>query len=189
VLSFSSGLNIASNDAGGQFHRKLTSLRLPSVSVKVFLTSSWECNRWLEAAELVADGYLDIYSSPCGWREMAQAQAVFIDAQDQLTGRAKRIFRVLQPHDGATSGDFRSIYLSIFLTPPLGRTTHRNGLYLPQPTLSSLTSPREVVVPPKSPRHMNDEQERPWRWSKLSHLSESDGEEGVSEADRDARLA
>jgi hypothetical protein len=28
-----------------------------------------------------------------------------------------------------------------------------------------------------------------WRMSSLAQLSESDGEEGVSEADRDARLA
>jgi hypothetical protein len=92
ALSFPDGLKLSSNDRPGRFHRKAFGLRLPKVSVKVLVTGGTERNTWLEAAELVADAHLDIYLSPLGWRDSAQAQADFIQAQDELTGRARLMF-------------------------------------------------------------------------------------------------
>lgn len=92
VLSLSDGLRLSSNDRPGRFHRKASSLRLPNISVKVLLTGGIERSTWLETAELMADAYLDVYLSPVGWKESAQAQADFVRAQDELTGRARLMF-------------------------------------------------------------------------------------------------
>jgi len=66
--------------------------------------------------------------------------------------------------------------------------SHRNGIYLPQPTLPRNS---EAVGRTATLTHQEPLRPRPpsWRLSTLANLSDSDGEEGVSEADRDARLA
>jgi hypothetical protein len=92
ALSFPEGLKLSSNDRPGRFHRKSFSLSVPKVSTKVLVTGGSESNTWLEAAELVADAYLDMYLSPLGWRDSAQAQADFVQSQDGLTGRARLMF-------------------------------------------------------------------------------------------------
>jgi hypothetical protein len=59
---------------------------------------------------------------------------------------------------------------------------HKNGLHLPRPRLfdhaRKTESYRDVSV-------LNEQR----HWSHPPHLSDSDGEENVLEADRDARLA
>lgn len=117
VLSLPRGLTLDNNDLGGRFHRKLTSLRVPRASVKVLLTMPVEGRPWLEVGEIVTDAYLDIYSSPSGWHEMAEAQVAFVEQQDRLTGRARRMFGVLQPSNGTNSGEHRGIHLFLPLTP------------------------------------------------------------------------
>jgi hypothetical protein len=92
-LSLPQGVTFNSNDLGGKFHKKSSCLRLPSASVKLYLTAWNEQRSWVEAAELAGDTYLDIYSSPPGWLNLARAQSEFIQEQDILTGRAKRMFR------------------------------------------------------------------------------------------------
>ena len=56
-------------------------------------------NTWLEAGEVVADAYLDMYVSPVGWREAVQAQSDFLDAQDAITGRARVMFESFDQGD------------------------------------------------------------------------------------------
>lgn len=101
VISLPRGLKLNTNDLGGQFHRKLTSLRVPQVFVKILLASQSEQSSWLEAAEFAGDGHLDIYSSPAGWQEKAQEQAEFIEQEDSLTGRATRMFGILRPDNSS----------------------------------------------------------------------------------------
>lgn len=99
--SITRGLTLEMNDLAGEFHRKVTSLRIPDVCLKILITTPSGHN-WLEAARFSSDANLDIYSAPIGWRESGRAQAEFIRAQDILTGRAKFLFGdpQFQPKDG-----------------------------------------------------------------------------------------
>ncbi|KAF7361830.1 hypothetical protein MVEN_00527500 [Mycena venus] len=162
LLSLPGGLRADANDLGGQFHRKLTSLRVPRICVKFLLRSLAEHRRWLEVCELESDAYLDIYSSPIGWRQKAADQTAFIGEQDLLTGRARRMFGGLLPD--------------------------KKGIFLPQPQLSDHRRYRsmEGLTTAKSPgRHA----EKRSSWQKVVHLSESDSGEDILDTDRDARLA
>jgi hypothetical protein len=94
VIAFPEGLQLTSNDRASQSHRKITSLRLPHACLTIVLATP-KPNNWSEAMRVVADAYVDIYSSPSGWEESAIAQAEFVRAQDSLTGRAKVIFDAL----------------------------------------------------------------------------------------------
>ncbi|TFK44762.1 hypothetical protein BDQ12DRAFT_730786 [Crucibulum laeve] len=162
LLSLPCGLNFDSNDLGTQYYRKVISINVPRAVVRVLLSASSERN-WLEAAEVVADAFLDIYSAPLGHHGITRAQMAFIEGQDILTGRARRIFDALLQR-----GHLK------------GHASHKNSLYLPQTTL-----PERV----RSARPNLQRQPKARRVSEVANLSESDGEEGVSEADRDARLA
>ncbi|KAJ6593973.1 hypothetical protein B0H19DRAFT_1365929 [Mycena capillaripes] len=169
LFSLPGGLNVTVNDVGGHFHRKLTSLRVPCIRVKFLLRSLAEHRRWLEVCELESDAYLDLYSSPSGWRRKAAEQAAFIEEQDLPFGRAKRMF------GGPNSAQ-------------KARFSHRNGVFLPQPELSDHRRYRsmEGLQTPRPPgRHAENRSS----WQKLSHLSESDSGEDVLDTDRDARLA
>lgn len=71
---------------------------------------------------------------------------------------------------------------------PLVRGSHKNGLHLPQPRLSA------VPVGSFTHAHRNTHDNMPSppvekRWRRSPQLSDSEGEEVISEADRDARLA
>jgi hypothetical protein len=96
VVCLEHGLKFDSNDLGAHHYRRVTSIRIPHISSKVLLTASTERNIWLEAAEIVFDAYLDIYSAPKGHRLMTRAQSTFVEEQDRLTGRAKRMFDPLR---------------------------------------------------------------------------------------------
>ncbi|KIK67374.1 hypothetical protein GYMLUDRAFT_156567 [Collybiopsis luxurians FD-317 M1] len=111
------GLKLDFNDLGGQHHKKLTSIRLPHLELKALLDYN-ESNTWLEAAEIVTDAFLDMYTSPSGWQEMRAAQADFIREQDQPTGRVERFIEMLKS-----------------TRPAAGARTHMKGIYMPQPTL------------------------------------------------------
>lgn len=191
LLSLPRGLTMDNNDLGGQFHKKLTSLQLPHACVKLLLTSPSEQNSWLEAAELICDAYLDIYGSPTGWQELAEAQADFVEEQDRLTGRARRMFGALRRRTSVVTGICHSLciwlpFVTLKIEPP-PRKTHRGGVYLPQPALSSHKQYRNINALSNSFRHPNGPAV-PRKWSTWSHSSES-GDDGLSEADRDARLA
>ncbi|KAJ6586994.1 hypothetical protein DFH09DRAFT_241649 [Mycena vulgaris] len=170
LLSLPSGLKADINDLGGKFHRKLSSLRIPRLCVKFLLRSLSEHRRWLEVSELETDAYLDVYASPRGWQRMAEEQAKFIKQQDLPSGRAERMFAGLK----------------------LGKNAHfphQNGVFLPQPSLSSHRRYRSTDRLPSSARSPERHGERGAPWLKLSHLSESDSGEDVRDIERDARLA
>ncbi|KAF8973209.1 hypothetical protein BDZ97DRAFT_665381 [Flammula alnicola] len=174
AVQLSHGLKFDSNDLGAHQYRKVASLRVPHVSANMLLRASMERNTWLEAAEVVFDAYLDIYSSPVGHRAITRNQLAFVEEQDKLTGRAKMMFNQLRQRTKVNAYS--------------DRISHRNGVYLPQPTL-----PNVVGSLPKSPPTQLGRVSRPRppsrRFSTAANLSDSEGEEGVSEADRDARLA
>ena len=186
LFSLPGGLRADANDLGGHFHRKLTSLRVPRICVKFLLRSLAEHRRWLEVCELESDAYLDMYSSPIGWRQKAADQTAFIEEQDLLTGRAKRMFRGLDPDKkGGTSHDPSR-------PPPdssyLARFFHLNGVFLPQPELSDHRRYRSMEgLTTARPPVRQAEKRSPWQ--KVSYLSESDSDEDVLDTDRDARLA
>ena len=96
VVCLEQGLKFDSNDLGAHNYRRVTSIRIPHISSKLLLTASTERNVWLEAAEIICDAYLDIYSAPKGHRLTTRAQSTFVEEQDRLTGRAKRIFDPLR---------------------------------------------------------------------------------------------
>ena len=95
IVTMPIGLQLSSNDHAGKFHRKLTSLRLPSIAVKLVLANGLRRTSWVETMHLFSDAYIDIYSSPLGWANTAQAQVQFVRAQDILTGRTDALFDVL----------------------------------------------------------------------------------------------
>ncbi|KAF8893814.1 hypothetical protein BD779DRAFT_1669348 [Infundibulicybe gibba] len=174
IVSLPQGFRMDSNDLGGQHHRKVTSLRLPQ-------------NPWLEAAELVGDAYVDIYSSPMGWRQASERQRAFVYEQDRMTGRAMRMFKTSTTATSSTSGTSTQIFVTIIVMLYLTNTgyIHRSGVYLPQPIFSDLYQNRtgQINLRPTKPAVAH-----PRPPSRLGNLSESD-EEMVSELDRDARLA
>lgn len=96
VVRLDQGLKFDSNDLGAHHYCRVTSIRIPHISTKVLLTASTERNIWLEAAEIIFDAYLDIYSAPKGHRLTTRAQLAFVEEQDKLTGRAKRMFDQLR---------------------------------------------------------------------------------------------
>ncbi|KAF8664381.1 hypothetical protein AX16_000752 [Volvariella volvacea WC 439] len=164
VLMFSmpQGLNLESSDLGGQFYKKVTTLRIPSMSTQVLLTASPERKPWLEAAAFKTDVFMDIYVAPQDWREKSAAQLRFIEEQDRLTSRARRLITSLTRHGR---------------TPPARRSAHENGLYIPQPALTH-----------RQPGRRRPESSTEQRGRSSSQGSESDAVEVISEADRDACL-
>ncbi|KAH9930383.1 hypothetical protein B0H21DRAFT_878964 [Amylocystis lapponica] len=175
-LSFPKGLRISSNDLAGKFHRKVTSIRLPHASVKALLASR-KSGTWYEATDVIVDANIDIYSAPPGWKESARAQTEFLAAQDNLTGRARFCYSV---DDAELSGDGL----------PSGRVLRDSDLYLPQLRIPGRSasargrgrttelSAATRIKPPHNPL-----------LSTFPLQSESEGDDVLSEADRDARLA
>lgn len=97
LLQLSKGFRLDRNDLGTQHYKKVTCLRVPQISCKILLTSSLQRKVWLEAAELSADAYLDIYFIPHNYQSLTRAQLAFIEEQDKASNRAKRLFQQLRP--------------------------------------------------------------------------------------------
>jgi len=177
-LSLPSGLTVHTNDLEGQFCGKLMSVRLPTASLKVLLSSSASKTTWCEAADLVMDINMDIYR-PSKIRNPSQMD--FIQGQDELTRRAQHLLDQLQSARRASFSDNRrSLQRKLF-------GLHRNGLFLPPPRLPQFrrAKPHTSAHPTIALHPRNT----PAWWPHLSHLAESEEEETISEADRDARLA
>lgn len=86
------GLVLQVNDLAGKLYRKVTSLRISHISLRVLITAVGR-PRWLEAAHFSSDASIDMYSAPAGWKKSAHAQANFVRAQDILTRRVNFMFR------------------------------------------------------------------------------------------------
>jgi hypothetical protein len=94
---------VETNDLAGKFHRKVTSLCVPEVCLKILITSPSGRQSWLEAAQFVSDANLDIYAAPAGWGELGRVQEDYIRTQDNLTGRAKLLLDSLLKHNDGMS--------------------------------------------------------------------------------------
>ena len=101
LVRFPKGMSFNRNDLGTNQYKRITSLCLPDMSVKVLLTKTPKSNLWLEAAEITTEAYIDIYSSPYNHQALTRAQLAFVVEQDSLTGRAKRIFDQLNRTEGS----------------------------------------------------------------------------------------
>jgi hypothetical protein len=110
LVRFPRGFKLDRNDLGTNYYKRVTSLRLPDVSVKVLLTGSPRPKAWLEAAEIASELYIDIHSSPYNREALTHAQLAFIEEQDSLTGRAKRVFERLNQTESSKSQS--SVYAS-----------------------------------------------------------------------------
>ncbi|KIY46774.1 hypothetical protein FISHEDRAFT_46624 [Fistulina hepatica ATCC 64428] len=168
VLSLPGGVHLQSNDHGGPLHRKLTSIQIPVVSTRLLLSSlHMKRTRWVEALSASTDLYVDMYSSPVGWRDLADAQAEFLREQDELTGRVKHMFAAL--NFSSTSSE----------NPPF----HANGVYIPHPYVTYGDMTRKGARPFPLPRQSQARLQVPARrWTTLSHISESE-REWISEYD------
>ena len=94
-IALPKGLRMDNNNLGGKLHRTMTSLRIPEMSVKLLTSATMHHNRWLEAASIKVNADVDIYTSPAGWRELAEDQLDFVNEQDYLTGRAAEMLKTL----------------------------------------------------------------------------------------------
>ncbi|CAK5265757.1 unnamed protein product [Mycena citricolor] len=160
TLSMSHGLEVDFNDKGSQYHRKLTRVKVPHVAVQFMLRA--DQRRWLETGRVQADAYLDIYSSPVGWKDKAADQADFIFAQDFPTGRARRMFNKLRKDEKPVK--------------------HLNSVFLPQPDLSTA---KRYRVSAELPGETTSNR----MWHKIGHFSESDMDGEQLDVLRDAKLA
>ncbi|KAG6832605.1 hypothetical protein H0H92_014441 [Tricholoma furcatifolium] len=169
VVNLPRGVKMDSNDLGGRYHRKTTGLRVAEICVKILLSSHPHTERWLEAMNFSADAYLDIYSAPRNYRLKARDQIAFVEEQDRFTGRAGLLVASLRTPNARE-------------VPKI--MPHKNGVYLPQPRLAERV---QHAVSAASAQARLSTLRKPQR-SVIQH-SDSDAEEGISEADRDARLA
>lgn len=193
LVQLPEGLKFDSNDLGAHLYRKVSSVRIPKILFRVLATISEGHNTWLEAGEIDTDLMLDIYAAPIGYQDLVRKQLAFVEEQDKSTDRAKSLFHRLRRPNTAhiPSGAYHILWLSDCTPDQLsGRISHISAVYLPQPSLPVYRDGQ----PPDTQRPHPTKNSRPdrrgsWRFSALANLSDSEGEEGVSEADRDARLA
>ncbi|KAH9935463.1 uncharacterized protein B0H18DRAFT_1114206 [Fomitopsis serialis] len=126
---------------------------------------------------LTFDVNLDVYSAPPGWQKKAQDQTSFVNTQDGLTGRANCLY------SHAASHSSRDIL-------PSGRGLLDSDIYLPQLRVPHYRVRERVPESKKQPLMTNSGPRRiPPGAQSTSQFSESEGDEGLSEAMRDARLA
>jgi hypothetical protein len=163
AVSLPSGLHFQSNDLARDLYRKVLGAKIPEIAVQLLISSPDDSTAWYEAASLRMDGNVDVYTSPLNWRETAQAQREFVNEQDKLTDRAKMMFIERTPSSQSE------------------RIFHRNGLHLPQPVCEAPSS----TIKPSSPSHLK----APAVKLASFMVSDSEGEEGTTEAERDARVA
>ncbi len=186
-LELTDGLRLDSNDLAGLSYSKVTSIRIPHAIVRILLHSDTELNPLYEATELTADVNVDLYSAPADWPHKAKIQSEFLAAQDGHTGRARFLYMPdsTVPHDVLTTGtpDFVDFLPCTDVLP--GRGFIDTDFYLPQLRVARFTARRKSAQDASG--HMRVNHERGPEWVR-SH-SESDAEELISEADRDARLA
>ncbi|KAI0093075.1 hypothetical protein BDY19DRAFT_882324 [Irpex rosettiformis] len=193
-LSLPKGLRIDVNDVGGKFYKSVTSIRVPLAIAKLLVSQSVGASDWHEAMCARMDVNIDIYSAPPGWKEKAQAQMEFLVAQDSHTERVMFLYMPDEalPYDTLATGKMFSWIHEQFLILSLGRGLLDTQFYLPQVRIpkpydsssmieqnkrqSRVVNPEYVPSPLALPHY-------------LANHSESEGEDYVSEADRDARLA
>ncbi|KAF6761220.1 hypothetical protein DFP72DRAFT_34729 [Ephemerocybe angulata] len=170
VITLPEGIKINTNDLAADHYRKVISIKMPQLTTKVLVTSQFHGASWLEAGELVADAYVDVYSAPQDYLALNAAQVAFVEEQDRPTDRVKRMIAGLQ---GISEVQ-------------IDAAGHHNGVFVPQPMLPCMkTSSAPRPAKPDERRGA----ERPMNWRSMSNVSDSEEDEGMSEVDRDARVA
>ena len=91
-LALPEGMRFDSNDLAGQSYMKVSSIRIPTGSVKALSQTMERSKNWHDTAGLTFDVNMDMYVAPPGWREKARQQRAFVNAQDVLTGRASCLY-------------------------------------------------------------------------------------------------
>lgn len=91
-LALPDGLRLDSNDLSGRSYMKVTSIRIPTGTVKALNQTREHSKDWHDTAGLTFDINLDMYAAPPGWRSKADRQRAFVTAQDVLTGRASCLY-------------------------------------------------------------------------------------------------
>ena len=177
-LDIPKGLTLHTNDLQGQVCGRFLSLRLPLASAKGLVALDTSRTSWSEAAAMDFDIALDCFTCP---KTNHNPQRTFLHEQDLLTKRAQHLLSQLTEARGSFEGRPHASGRNGRCRPP--HRVHRNDLYLPPLILPQFSRVHNSSVQ----RQQQDPSPLP-RWSQLSHLSESDGE-NISEADRDARLA
>jgi hypothetical protein len=184
------GIKLDRNDLGTNLYKRVTSLHLPGVSVKILLTGSRRPKAWLEAAEISSEAYIDIYSSPYNHQALTRAQLAFIEEQDSLTGRAKRILEQLNRTEHSK---FQSRTCTLKYRISWGSKCFTQMAFLiamvfiylnPVYPVAHLFRNVQAIIYVLVILAL-----RPRAYRHVPNLSDTDAEEGVSEADRDARLA
>ena len=164
------GFKVDMNDLGSQYHQRVTSLRIPDIVVKLLVSGKQDRSPWLEAAAFETHVSMDIYSAPRQHRSHTRKQTAFIQEQDAPTGRAQRMLR---HYLRAAAGDAIA-----------EERVHINNVYLPQPVVPDLSHGTRTHKGTRIFRRASHGQP-----TKLPETSDSDPETGISEAERDARLA
>ncbi|KAH9839543.1 uncharacterized protein C8Q71DRAFT_517238 [Rhodofomes roseus] len=177
-MAFPEGVRFDSNDLAGKAYMKVMSVRVPSGYLKALNMTKEHSRDWHDTAGLTFDVNMDVYSAPPGWQEKAQAQTSFVNEQDSMTGRAACLYTLADAHSP------RHLL-------PSGRGLVDSDIYLPQ-----LRVPHHDVrdrVRPDRMQRSTTNGSGPWRTLPGSlaagQLSESEGDEGLPENMRDARLA
>ncbi|KAI0342100.1 hypothetical protein BDW22DRAFT_1358216 [Trametopsis cervina] len=177
-LSLPKGLRLDHNDVAGKNYKSVTSIRIPQASTKLLISRSEDQNDWHEAMNARLDLNVDMYSTPPGWQDKARAQSEFLAAQDSHTERVMFLYMPDQafPHDIMSTG--RGLLDTDFYLPQIRIPKAHSRSSIVDHDIRDVRVPNGGYVPSPLalPRH-------------LVSYSDSDGEEYVSEADRDARIA
>ena len=189
VVSLPEGVKVNTNDLAADHYRKVVSVRAPHITAKVLVTSQIPGASWLEAGEVVADAYIDVYSAPKDYIALNAAQVAFVEEQDRATNRVKRMVAGLQGRSDGNLGTQASdtSNATILNETPTDAAGHHNGVFVPQPMLPN--ADHRPVLRPSKVEGRAGERAPKWRISTLAHNSDSDEDDGMSEADRDARIA
>ncbi|KZT72059.1 hypothetical protein DAEQUDRAFT_664662 [Daedalea quercina L-15889] len=171
-LAFPVGVRFDTNDLAGQSYMKVMSVRAPIGSLRALSMTREHSKDWHDTAGLTFDVNLDVYSAPSGWQEKARNQTAFVNNQDSLTGRAIRhVFAILLLHNSRS-----------------GRGILDSDMYLPQLRVPYHGAQERAKSTKQAPTNSSGLR-RPQSVAQSNHFSESEGDEGTSEAIRDARLA
>jgi hypothetical protein len=188
-LCLPQGLKLDYNDLAGSHYKKVTEVRVPQGVVRALVCSAMRHESWLEAGSVSLDFGLDLYSCPEGWREAAKVQTTFVATQDALTRRAWFLYENFSGRHGFR--EFTSFSLTVGLAvcsqyvvaPP----TYRFSMFLPRPKLPKQSRPVFVAHRQGTRSSSRKAPMRPVVGTVKD--GESDEDEHISEADRDARLA
>ncbi|KAG9009804.1 hypothetical protein FRB93_005075 [Tulasnella sp. JGI-2019a] len=93
-LGLPQGLSLDFNNLAGKNHRKVTSIRIPRICGKALLQSPYRADDWAEVGTIDLDIFLDLYSSPHGWRASALEQLRFVLHQDANTRRLHFLYQL-----------------------------------------------------------------------------------------------